>query len=661
MSGHKTNGSKLFDAFAEALILLDLDDETSKQDLLDRAGRLLGAFRGTAHEGTVALVRAAAEAVAAGDVDALSELEAAFSAARTAALAPPKTVAPKKPKAKKTPRVARTETPQPDERVMPLAGDAELLQDFGIRAGEHLDDADEGLLLLEGDPEDRTAIDAVFRAFHTIKGMAGFLALDAISTYAHDAEGLLAAARTDGSSVDDQTRQALFTAVDKMRILVADASGVAVARITGEGDESAAEKLEPHDRRTGDERRVSERRSRAAAPAKSSRAGTLRVDGERLDALLDAIGELVIAESMVSASVRNGDGVAAMSRKLDELDKITRELQQMATSLRMVPLRAVFRRMARLVYDLATKAGKNVEFVTAGEDTELDKTVVERIEDPLVHALRNAIDHGIESPAERKAAGKPEVARVELAAFHSGGVIHIELRDDGRGIDRGRVTAKASADGLIDADATLDGRSLLDVLCTAGFSTAEKVTDVSGRGVGMDVVRRTVEELRGRLDVASEPGVGTTFSVRLPVTLAIIDGMVLRVGEERFVLPLLAIERSVRPRHSDVATVVGSQEMLAVGGQQLLPILRLHDVFGVDDAETDPERAVVVIVSDNGVRAGLLACELLGQQQTVIKPLGEGLPDMPGIAGGAVMPDGRVGLILDAAGLVRSAHDRGGE
>jgi two-component system, chemotaxis family, sensor kinase CheA len=385
------------------------------------------------------------------------------------------------------------------------------------------------------------------------------------------------------------------------------------------------------------------------------RTGSVRIEEGRLDTLLDAIGEMVIAESMVSASTRTGADAAALEAQIERLDKITRELQQMATSLRMVPIRATFRRMARLVRDVAAKAGKDVDFVVSGEDTELDKIVVDRISDPLVHALRNAVDHGIESPAERLAAGKPARGRIELRAFHAGGAIHVEICDDGRGVDAEAILTRARERGLVGEDERPDERGLLDIVFAPGFSTAKSVTDVSGRGVGMDVVKRTVEELRGRVDLRTRAGEGTTLAIRLPLTLAIIDGMTLRVGDERYVLPLLSIQRSVRPTAEQISNVVGRGEMLALDGE-LVPVIRLHRLFSTPGAQTDLTKAVVVIIDDNGAHAGLVACELLGQQQTVIKPLGEGLPEQPGVAGGAIMSDGRVGLILDAAGLVHHAQ-----
>lgn len=651
---------RAIDAAAEALILLDVEDPSSIEMLiasLDAVAHAAGIAPDA--DGPLAEVRALALACGPGGGGSLAGVDRAFDAARVSLLSQAPTAS-DKPKATSQTVKARTKSSskslaaKAEQTGMPLAGDVDLLRDFAVRAAEHLDDADERLLALEANPDDGESVDAVFRAFHTIKGMAGFLALDDISTAAHESENRLAAARSGDRALSSEEVAALFEAVDTMRRLVAIAVGESalLAASASEVEVSAGTVI-----RTATAPAAPEAPQRLTAEATSARAGTVRVSQERLDALLDTIGELVIAESTVSAGVRESREAGHTIGKLDQLDKITRELQQMATSLRMVQLRPTMRRMARLVRDVAQKAGKQVEFITSGEDTELDKTVVDRIEDPLVHALRNAIDHGIETAEERVAAGKDPVGRVELRAFHAGGSVHIEVIDDGRGLDADRIRSKASAAGLGDSAET---RSLLDLICAPGLSTALKVTDVSGRGVGMDVVRRAVEDLRGRLEVTSAPGSGTTFLIRLPVTLAIIDGMVLRVGEERFILPLQAIDRSVRPVATDISTVAARGEMISIG-DELLPILRLHRLFDIENAEQDPTQSVVVVTRDSGMRAGLLACELLGQQQTVIKPLGEGLPDTQGIAGGAVMPDGRVGLILDAAGLVRLARDKGGE
>lgn len=640
--GMAADRERLFDAAAEALVLIDPDDDESIAELIssvDAIQALFGDGLKTAHPAV--RCAAAARAIGEGDGGALGELLRAFDEARgllATAWVSADAAGPTEPSGPvDSPQPGGTEAASAQTApgpALPLAADEDLVRDFAVRAAEHLDEADQLLLEMESQPTGPEGVDAVFRAFHTIKGMAGFLAFDTISEAAHAAENALSGARAEKRPLDAATIQELFGSIDLLRSLVTEVAPGAVAP-----RQAASEVTAGPDR----------------APT-LARETSVRIDERRLDALLDTIGELVISETMVSAAVRSGD-VGGIDGRLERLDKITRELQHMATSLRMVPMRATFRRMSRLVRDLSHKAGKPVELVLIGEDIELDKTVVDRIQDPLVHALRNAVDHGIESAAERRAAGKPSTARIELRAYHSGGSIHIDVSDDGRGISRDSVRSRAVKAGLIAPEADPSDAELLGLIFTPGFSTAETVTDVSGRGVGMDVVKRTVEELRGHIDISSDPGVGTTLSLRLPVTLAIIDGMACRVGDERFIVPVLSIERSVRPRPDEVHTVHGRGLMLATD-DGLVPVVALHHLLGVEGAETDPTRAVVVIVDEGGSRAGLLVCELLGQQQTVIKPLGEGLANQPGLAGGAIMSDGRVGLILDAAGLVRLAHGR---
>lgn len=662
MSAHDRECILLFDAAAEALVLVCPTEQSTVDELMERLEAIAEWFGDDvddAHPASLAL--RAAERFAAGDASAVAQLEAAFTDARSRALKGPAKRAteepapktrPKKPAKSAGPKSASAAETAPAAAVaaapMPLAGDAELLRDFGIRAAEHMDDADAQLLVLEAKPTDPDAVNAVFRAFHTIKGMAGFLALDDISEHSHASENLLTDARATASAVRPDEIQALFSAVDRMRELVAEHTGIG-GSLKAEEPKSAKSADDPT--RAG--------LMTPGAVSSGARTGTIRVDESRLDRLLDAIGELVIAESMVSSSTRIGEAAGALELQVERLDKITRELQSMATSLRMVPLKATFQRMSRLVRDLSHRSGKPIELILEGEDTELDKVVVDQLSDPLVHALRNAVDHGIESPAERAAAGKPETGTVYLRAYHAGGAIHIEIADDGRGLDPDRILATARERGLITTGDTVDAAAITELVFAPGFSTAEEVTDVSGRGVGMDVVRRTIEDLRGRIELTSRPGEGTTLSVRLPITLAIIDGMVARVGDERYVIPMLSIERSVRPAAGQITTVAGRGEMLTLP-EGMLPVLRLHRLFSVQGAQTDPTQGVIIITSENGVRAGLLACELLGQQQTVIKPLGDGLLEQPGITGGAIMPDGRVGLILDAAGLIRVAHEEGG-
>ena len=393
---------------------------------------------------------------------------------------------------------------------------------------------------------------------------------------------------------------------------------------------------------------------------------SIKVDADRLNTLIDMIGELVIAESMFSLSpqLRKMASPEILSQ-LGQLDKITRELQQIGTTLRLVPIRATFQKMARLVRDLSKKSGKQVKFVMKGEDTELDKTLVDRISDPLVHLVRNAMDHGIEaSPEERTAAGKSALGVVELRAFHRGGSIHIEVQDDGRGLDYEVILKKAREAGLVGDSESLTEREIQNLLFEPGFSTAKNVTSVSGRGVGMDVVRRSIRDLRGTIEIISVPGKGTTFSIRLPLTLAIIDGMVIRCRSERFILPTLAVKRLIRPKDSDYSSIFDQEKVLNIEGN-LVPLARLHKLFPrngsrKEESGTSEDKVIVVLEHDNQLLA-LEVDEILGQQQTVIKPLGNAFEFAPCIAGGAIMPDGTVGLILDVGGLIALVGNPGGK
>ena len=464
-----------------------------------------------------------------------------------------------------------------------LDEDTELLGDFVSEAMEHLEAADVQLLTLETEPKDEEALNAVFRAFHTIKGVAGFLGLQQIGQVAHEAENLLDLARRGELALGGSAMDAAFDAVDALKRLV---SGLGQALNEGQApakDESLPELIEhikavvsgeakaeqpaPHvvagarGKKLGEilvesgsvthkavnealaeqqtaptrpklgEHLVRKGRARAKTVARALRAQkaasarrvgeAMKVDAGRLDRLVDAIRELVVVESMVSRSIGAGGGNGAsaqLARRLARLDEITRQLYEMGISLQTAPLRPMFRKMARLVRDLAGKSGKPVEFVMSGEDTELGRTVVDTIRDPLVHMLRNAVDHGIEAdPTERRKAGKREIGRVELRAFHKNGGICVEIEDDGRGLDREAILGKARERGIIQGGSSMSDREVWNLIFQAGFSTAKKVTDVSGRGVGMDVVRRNIEALHGQLDIRSQPGKGATFTIRLPL------------------------------------------------------------------------------------------------------------------------------------------------
>ncbi|MDP6699062.1 MAG: chemotaxis protein CheA, partial [Candidatus Latescibacteria bacterium] len=340
-----------------------------------------------------------------------------------------------------------------------------------------------------------------------------------------------------------------------------------------------------------------------------------------------------------------------LSKDISQLMKISNDLQEITMSMRMVPIRATFERMARMVRDLARKCDKQIEFSMTGEDTELDKNVVEEIVDPLTHMVRNACDHGVETPEDRTKAGKSEKGQVSLHAYHKGGNFVIELRDDGSGINRDRVYEKAVERGLFADGEQLSDEQVYDLIFHPGLSTADKISDVSGRGVGMDVVRRNIERLRGKVEVQSAPGKGSVFAIRLPLTLAIIDGMVIGVGQERYILPLTSIISSLRPVPEQICTVMEQGEMVKVQ-DELFPLVRMHERFDIEPRYTNPCEGLVVLIEAEGNRCGLLVDELVGLQQVVIKGLNEDLRNDPCLSGCAILGDGRIGLILDANGLV---------
>jgi len=392
---------------------------------------------------------------------------------------------------------------------------------------------------------------------------------------------------------------------------------------------------------------------------RAAAAGIVRVDTLKLDGLIDLVGELVIAQSMVVQSPEVRDVASVhLSRCLGQLRGITSDLQRTAMSLRMVPIRNTFQKMARLVRDLGVQQGKDIQLVLEGEDTELDRNIVEELGDPLVHMIRNSADHGIEPQAERLAEGKPPAGTITLRAFHRGGFIVIEIQDDGRGLNPDRIRMKAIERGLVKPDDTIDERAIFDLIFAPGFSTAEKITDLSGRGVGMDVVRRNIERMRGKIEITSAIGRGTTFTISLPLTLAIIEGLLVGVGDQRYVIPTLSVRESFRPLPSMITTVQGRGEMVSVRGR-LTPVLRLGEHLNTTARAADLSAGILVVVESGQDSRCLFVDELIGKQEVVIKSLGDVFHQQTNFAGAAILGDGRVGLILDVNALVKMKSRNG--
>jgi two-component system chemotaxis sensor kinase CheA len=397
------------------------------------------------------------------------------------------------------------------------------------------------------------------------------------------------------------------------------------------------------------------------APAKATPndAGSIRVGIEKIDELLNTVGEIVITQSMLSqlASKLEGANAERLRSGLAQLENNIRELQESVMRVRMLPVSFVFSRFPRLVRDLSHRLGKQIRLKMTGEQTELDKTVLEKIGDPLVHLVRNSIDHGIEMPDARLAAGKPAEGTVHLNAFHKGGSITLEVSDDGKGLDKERIRAKAVSRGLVDAKDTLTDEQINDLIFLPGFSTAEATTDLSGRGVGMDVVRRNIKELGGNIELKSEIGQGTRFVINLPLTLAIVDGQSVQVGNETYIVPLVAIVESMQLKAGASSQLVGYNEVFSFRGDYL-PIIRLHEVFGVEPKTRNVHEGLVMVVEGEGRRAGLFVDELLGQQQVVIKSMESNYGRIEGVGGATILGEGTVALILDVPGLIRLATTR---
>jgi len=552
-----------------------------------------------------------------------------------------------------------------------LAQDPELLSDFVLESREHLASIENLALVLEQNPANAEAINSIFRAFHTIKGLAGFLELTEVREVSHNVETALDLARNGTLAITSHAIDVILESADYLKTCVdgidAKLHGIEPPPVPDHSPllervrDLITGRPEPQPGAAPPLSAVHTETEQPAAPAAGrsqmlpGEAKAVKVDTGKLDYLVDMAGELVIAQSMV---LHDPDLAALKSprlqRNLAQLSRITSELQKTSMSMRLVPIGQLFQRVARQVRDLARKMAKPAELDISGEDTEIDRTIVEELADPLMHMVRNSLDHGIEDPDARAAAGKNPVARIGLRACHQAGHIVIEISDDGRGLDSERILAKALEKGLVGNSEHLSESDVFHLIFEPGFSTAAQVTDVSGRGVGMDVVRKQIQKLRGHVEVQSRPGLGATFTLRVPLTLAIIDGLVVGVGSERYIVPLFAVREMFRPSPDAIFTVQNRGEMAMVR-QSLLTVVRLYRKFNVKPRSEDPCEGLLIVAEGEGQRFCLMVDELIGKQEAVIKSLGETFKNIAGIAGGAILGDGRVALILDLAGLIKAA------
>ncbi len=586
---------------------------------------------------------------------------------------------------------------------------SEFLAIFVEEAQEHLAAMEARLLALDVAHATPADFNDIFRAAHSIKGGSATFGLSSVTSVAHVLESLLDRLRNRQLSLTTPMVDALLQATDHIGSLIAAREGPdqsdaaegerlcrrlaelagdaqapatppapAEARAPAKGEGTAfgffddlpasagvpaaapapaAAPVQQCAAAAGDvlPAAVATVASAAAGSAPSapiaSEHSSIRVSVEKVDQLINLVGELVITQAMLAQTAGGGDVRLGerLSSALAQLDRNTRDLQEAAMAIRMMPISAVFNRFPRVVRDLAARLGKSVDLRMSGEHTELDKGLIEKIVDPLTHLVRNSLDHGIESAAERIACGKPAAGTISLSASHQGGDIVIEVADDGRGLSRSRILAKALERGMGVPENPTDSQ-VWNLIFEPGFSTAEAVTDVSGRGVGMDVVRSNIAALGGRVEIHSAPGQGTRIAVRLPLTLAILDGLSVTVGQEMFILPLSGIVESVRPAAGGVKSVTGRGRVVQVRGQYL-PVVALHELFGIEGARHQEEDGILVIVDAGKRQFALLVDALCGQHQVVIKSLEANWRKVQGVSGATILGDGRVALILDPAEL----------
>jgi two-component system, chemotaxis family, sensor kinase CheA len=603
------------------------------------------------------------------------------------------------------------------EAISEITQDVEFYKDFVSEGLEHLNTIELKIINLEQSPEDKECLNAIFRPFHTIKGVSGFLNLKQINQFAHAMESLLDDARNQKFAIHQAIIDCILEAVDFLKGMILDlkshldsgqviqshfelapflekiatlqkgeTSPAGISPISEEGGGGDAPRpplgeilsakgivskddvqgaLEAQLASNGEakigeilvkENKVNPKQVIEALRAQKKMANqfsdtNVKVDTVKLDNLMDLVGELVIAQSLVQQNYVFSSALdQKLNRDFSQLKRITSDLQKTSMSLRMVPIRQTFQKMIRLVRDLAKKSGKIVELIMTGEETEIDRNMVDMLYDPLVHMIRNSIDHGIELPQKRKELGKPEAGIIYLRAFHKGGYIVIELEDDGQGLNRSKILKKARERGLISMENSLTDYQIDNLIFEPGFSTADQVTEISGRGVGMDVVKKNIEQLKGMVEIFSVTGKGCRFLVRIPLTLAIMDGIVICIGEERYVIPTVFIREVIRPQQDHLFTIHKKGEVIQVR-ENLLPLIRLYRLLGCIPRKKDPWEALVVVVETESCQKGLMVDDLIGKQEVVIKSLGENLKSVKGVAGATILGDGRVGLILDIHGI----------
>lgn len=579
--------------------------------------------------------------------------------------------------------------------------DVQILSDFVVESLEGIDAIECSLVDFESDPSNQAIINSIFRIFHTIKGVSGFLNLEKINSLSHSTENLLDEIRHGNLKVSRRIIDVIFSSVDSLKKMIAEIrdnleSGKswresrisiaelqreisAVQKIKDDGEvlplgeilvvtgvvtrddlEESLEiqKMSP-DQKLGE---ILVESSRADSDSvnsavksqhkeKSQVSSQVKIDTVKLDTLVDLTGELVIAQSMLKQySQKMIDSDPAFHKFMSHLTSSVSGIQKIAMNMRMVPIRSTFQKMVRVVRDLSKSSGKEIVLLMTGEDTEIDRNMVEALYEPMVHMIRNSADHGLETREERLAAGKTSHGTIYLRAFHRGGNMVIEIEDDGRGLNRDKILEKAVSKGLVSSSESLADSQVYNLVFEPGFSTASAITDISGRGVGMDVVKQSIEKLKGTIFIDSELGKGCRFSLALPLTMGIIEGMLIKAGKERYIVPTLSVLESFRPSRDDYKTSFDKGEVLFIRGS-LIPLVRLADIFGIRSEIENPWDGIVIVIENKGAKIGLLVDNILGKDEFVIKSLGPSFRHIKGIAGGSIMADGRVALIMDVVGI----------
>lgn len=547
-----------------------------------------------------------------------------------------------------------------------------------------LEMTENNLIQLEKEPDNYELIGSIFGAIHSIKGNSGFMGFSEIEEIAMETETILDSMRKRELDADPTVISILLSNVETMRKRV-DAIASSSPGSSKPAKEAIAQEIEPQTNEVRQTEIIKETPSiqekaenkqeppkppiepkkeqpkaeqAAAKPAQVTQKQDIRVETVKIDKLFDLVGELITIETMVT----NNPDLAGLqlpnfTKAANQLNKITRELQEVTMSVRMMPLEGLFNKMKRLVRDVSLKLGKKVDLTISGQETEMDKNVIDEISDPLVHILRNSLDHGIEFPEERLAKGKSDTGKVHLSARYEGNEILISVKDDGAGIDKERVLRKAEEKGLLQVPPEkMTDKEIFALIFEPGFSTAKQVTDISGRGVGMDVVRKNIEKLRGAIDIESEYGKGTTVTLRIPLTLAIMEALLVKVGEETFAIPLMNVSETFRVATKDISKTMDGLEMIKVR-EEILPTFRIHELFKIKPKYYDLEKGIILITESRSKKFCLFADELIGQQQAVIKGLSDYIGKVPGITGCMILGDGGIGLILDIEGTLMLAEN----